>query len=418
MKSPLLPSVSFALLAPAANALVSIHEAQRLIPHEVVVGVAPGADPLALEAYGATLLETADGDAFARLEFPATTSGVQRMQALAAMDLDPGTTFAEFQRTLSSPEQDYCLNGGTPATQSCTIAFFDGTPDAAEYGSQPALSAIDVQAVWNLLGPQTCTVAVIDTGVDPTHQVLAGRLHGPGWDFIAGAPHAVDVANGLDDDGDGLVDEAYGHGTHVAGTIALINPGALILPLRVLDSDGNGTAWNVARAIRHAVDAGADFINLSLGMVGHSAVVAAALDYAHEADVEIYASAGNTGMQHVLFPGSDSHTISVAATDEFDVKAPFSAWGEDVDLCAPGVDIYGAMPGDQFAWWSGCSFATAIACGAGSLLRCVTTEDPEEVTDALEDAATDIDAVNPGYVDLLGEGRIDVVDALNYILTE
>ena len=127
--------------------------------------------------------------------------------------------------------------------------------------------------------------------------------------------------------------------------------------------------------------------------------------------VEVLASAGNTGMRRVLFPGRYRTTIAVAATDYQDLRAQFSAYGERVDICAPGVDIYGPMPGDQFAWWSGCSMSTGVATGAASLLYAIDYSEPEEANEAMLDFAVDIDDQNPESEGLLGQGRIDVLSA-------
>lgn len=377
-------------------------------PDQAVVRLQPGVDPASLEAHGVTLSGlTPQGNAL--YAFPEGTSAQARQALVGALAGDPSTGWAEPNLRLGAPESGQCSSAGI--SQSCTVAFFDGSPLPERYHDQPAVAAIDVEAVWNLVPGGSTVVAVIDTGVDPQHSVLQGRLADVGWDFVEDRPWAIDVANGADDDGDGLVDEAFGHGTHVAGTINLINPHALILPLRVLDSDGNGNAWDVATAIRYAVDAGAEFINLSLGMTGHSQAVSEALDHAYHSGVAVFASAGNTGRREILFPGRHDDTFAVAATDLDDLIAPFSAYGHRVDLCAPGVEIYGPMPGEQYAWWSGTSMATAVATGAGSLVHLLVSMPASESSELLEDGATEIDLLNPGLEEWLGEGRVDVLQA-------
>lgn len=407
---------SLALLLAAPLQLTADGVDARPVP-EFIVGLRPGITGQDVACNGLTVAQENLPAGRALLQFPGQPTEAQYAQALASLSSDARLNFAEPNRRASAVESDAC-GSSTPSSQSCTIAFFDGNPDSIRYYDQPALAAIDVQPVWDMLGTFMVVVAVIDTGIDPGHEVLADQIYDLGWDFVTNMPAGLDLPDGIDNDGDGSIDEAYGHGTHVAGTIALINPNARLLPLRVLDSDGNGTAWHVAEAIEYATMAGAHYINLSLGMHQRSHAVARAIHFAHENGVEVFASAGNTGAQHVLFPARHDKTIAVSATDNEDLLAVFSAYGEAVDICAPGVDIYGPMPENRYAWWSGCSMATGIATGAASLLYAVHMDVPEEASEALVDLALDIDSQNPASAGLLGEGRIDVLSAALDLLSD
>lgn len=346
-------------------------------------------------------------------------------------DLD-GVLLAEEDLRVSSNELAGCslVPGGEVFPQQCTIAEVDGTPTLGEFLAQSALDQIDAPEAQELPQGYQAVVAVIDTGLDQAHPVFTGRLFSTGYDFIHDRPRAWEIADGVDDDGDGYVDEAFGHGTHIAGTVALVNPECLILPVRSLDSEGNGSASGVAAGILYAVDQGADVINLSLSLDAPSQVLALALMYAESRGVLVFTSAGNTGGV-VLFPGSydpadfdvkpagledevflGDTIITVAGVDDDDLKADFSAHGEDVDVSAPGVAVYGPMPGGGFAWWSGTSMATAVASGAASLVLGVSGPGqdlgPHEL---LVQAADDIDGLNPGFAGELGSGRLDLLTA-------
>ena len=120
-------------------------------------------------------------------------------------------------------------------------------------------------------------MAVLDTGVGPHPDLQPVLL--PGHDFIDDDNVPDDVGDGLDNDNDGVTDEGVGHGTHVAGIIHAIAPGARILPVRVLDSDAQGSVFAIAQGIRYAVDQKARVINLSLGLVNsESPSIESALD--------------------------------------------------------------------------------------------------------------------------------------------
>ena len=148
-------------------------------------------------------------------------------------------------------------------------AWPDGAPDDA--GSDPAVwrnqsasQQLQLSKAHELSEGDGTLVAVLDTGVERSHSALAGLLQ-PGWDYVDDDPDPSDSQNGRDDDGDLAVDESFGHGTFVSGTVALTAPKARIMPMRVLNSDGRGNLFVVAEAITDAVKAGADVILLAFG---------------------------------------------------------------------------------------------------------------------------------------------------------
>ena len=384
----------------------------RFVPGQVIVRTHPGVDVQEIAAAAGGVVLGGAGDSTYLIQLPPGSGGGTRPGS------HPGTAWSEGNALLSPPEHRACQSssGGVGGQGGCTIAFYDGEPRPERYYEQPTADIIDVALAQELSLGIPSLVAVVDTGVDPDHVAFAGRVYSPGYDFIREAAGAWDTANGLDDDGDGLVDEAWGHGTHVAGIIALINPDAWILPLRVLDSDGNGTAFDVARAIHTAVDQGADVINLSLGMTGYSQAVADALERAHDAEATVIASAGNTS-GGLLFPAKHDRAAAVVALDGTDTKADFSSYGPNAEFSAPGVEIYSAMPGNSWAWWSGTSMAAAVASGSVSLLHSIHGDPLEaEGDDAIEVTAVNVDVQNPSYTELLGDGRIDLAAAAMWIV--
>ncbi len=239
----------------------------------------------------------------------------------------------------------------------------------AGYRNQPAIH----DAIAGVHGTATgagVRVAVLDTGIDRRHPALKDHIK---WrlDLIDGDWTPDDVGNGVDDDGDGFVDESVGHGTHVAGIIRLIAPDAEILAYRVLDSDGQGSVIAVAEAIRHAVDQDADVINVSFGTDKDqkSRLLREALQYARDNNVAIVAAAGNDSDDKQRYPASDSRIISVAAYDpNASLLAPFATHGKWIDVAAPGVDIVSSIPGGGYASWSGSSMAAPFVAGQLALL--------------------------------------------------
>src|SRR5512140_929764 len=180
----------------------------------------------------------------------------------------------------------------TAESRGHAFAFDDGFDNRSGFVDQRAADRVGLGSAHLVARGQGVIVAVLDTGVDPTHPLLASHLL-PGYDFVDGDTDPTESPDGIDSDGDGVVDEALGHGSHVTGIVALVAPDAKILPLRVLDNDGWGDAVDIARAIDYARLRGARVINLSLGMLTEDHLIAEAIARARLAGAVVVASAGN-----------------------------------------------------------------------------------------------------------------------------
>ena len=219
---------------------------------------------------------------------------------------------------------------------------------------------IGVGDAWDSATGDGVLVAVIDSGLDSTHEDFAGS--GKVWIHPGEIP-----SNGVDDDGNGFVDDVngwdfhdddanpvdgFGHGTHVAGTLAAtgddgygiagVAHGSTILPLKVTDANGFGGFDTVAEAIVYAANEGADVINLSLGLPGFYDLVEDALAFAYDQGVVVVAAAGNDNVDATAFhPASSRYVVTVGASDRTDDRSSFSNRGPALDLVAPGGDSPG-----------------------------------------------------------------------------
>lgn len=261
------------------------------------------------------------------------------------------------------------------------------------------------------------TVAVIDTGVDLAHPALQDAL-APAelwWDFYD--EDASPQEEGV------LGEGGYGHGTNVAGIIRQVAPRATILPLRVLGPDGQGDVAHLAAAIQHAVLAGAQVINLSLGSEAESQAVEAVIRDANARGVLVVASTGNTGDTRVTWPASSAAEketgelrLSVTSVDSRDLKSTFATYGPSVELSAPGENVAGPAPDMGIASWSGTSMAAPMAAGALALALGETLDPTVSLAEELKKNSsgphrpirTAWHGRHEPVRHMIGEGRLDV----------
>lgn len=234
-------------------------------------------------------------------------------------------------------------------------------------------------------GDPKVTVAVLDTGVDSSHPELAGKV-GSAKDFVnlAGLDTTDFVGDflGLDD----TPDDEVGHGTHVSGIVAAkglrmeegVAPDCKLMAVRVLatmERDGKrfgaGIVDNINAGIKHAVDHGADVINMSLGIrhMGGGLPHEDVIRYAVSKDVTVVAASGNDGTAERYYPGALEGVWAVGATDEQGELAPFSSYGARISLVAPGSRVFSAFASGGYAHASGTSQASPFVAGAMALLK-------------------------------------------------
>lgn len=285
--------------------------------------------------------------------------------------------------------------------------------NSGDYAAQWAPIVIRLSKAHTITRGAGITVAVLDTGVDATHTALAGRLVS-GYDF-------VDMDSDPSEVGTHGQNPAYGHGTHVAGLIALAAPDAKIMPLRVLDQDGVGNAWVLTEAIAYAMNPdgnpatndGANVINLSLSTFERSKllkeVLKAAICNDNNQDQSsndlpcfsaagigavVVAAAGNDAGPEPEYPAGEGlkGAISVGASTRTDSIAAFSNFGSWVNVAAPGEAILSSVPGGGYGTWSGTSMATPLVAGTAALVRAAYPSlKPAKVVQRIIDKSLDID---------------------------
>ena len=243
------------------------------------------------------------------------------------------------------------------------------------------------------------TVAVLDSGVDAGHPALRdSKLT------------SIDLVGGsLGPDG------AYlGHGTAIASLIAGtvegeegLAPEAEILSIRVLDGEGGGDSFTVARGIVEAAERGAKVINLSLGSDTSSHVLENAVKYAQEKGAVVVAAVGNDGTRGVSFPARYEGVVGVTSVDAKGRQSAFANYGEEVDLAAPGIGVYAAWSDDETVSFSGTSSSTAFVTGAlAAEISRNPGMKPDQVADMLYRYANE--AEKPGEDLWTGHGILNI----------
>lgn len=397
-------SCAFSLFAVAFHIAQSSKAAanagERFRQREVVVKLKRGKSISAITArYGISMLEKSRGSEEYRLGLPPNSDIAQK---LAQMTLDSDLVFAAPNYVYQSPEVLESSMGFVDSTNPPYVSGQSPSP----YYSQPQVMNL------NLAGAQTYTygggvkVAVIDTGIDSSHPLFAGRISSDGYDFVTGGAVPTDEAGGA----------GYGHGTFVSGLITLVAPNAMIMPLRAFGPDGTGTSFNISQAIRYARDHGAKVINMSFGVLQQDDLISSALNDVY-GSVYMVAAGGNDNAGTLHYPASSiDRTLAVASTASDDRKASFSNYNLVVRASAPGADLYSAYPGNRWASWSGTSFSTALVTGEATLLLSINQSASQALLNqTISVSGINIDGLNPSYSGKLGT-RIDYRRAVEKML--
>lgn len=355
-------------------------------------------------------------------------------RAARELSLDPNVLFAEPNR----------------------LVKVASVPNDQYYNSNDLWGLFKVQAgsAWNVATGQGVVVAVVDTGVDLSHPDLSSNV----W------TNPNETTNNIDDDGNGLVDDVtgwdyayndnsptdlFGHGTHVAGTIAAVGNNQFgviglayqskIMPLKGLDDNGYGLTTNLVYAIKYAIDNGADVINNSWGGPD-SLLTRTMVDTAHAMGVVVVSAAGNNNTEACNFCPANAETgMAVSASKADDTRSSFSNFGVKIDVAAPGgqggaaatlssnTDILSTVPftsnltsagypvsiggdGKKYMPLAGTSMASPHVAGLAALLIQVHPGwTNEEIRQAIRQTSDDVST--SGFDTDSGYGRINAASA-------
>lgn len=273
-----------------------------------------------------------------------------------------------------------------------------------------SLEAIHAAPSGMAVSRRPVLVAVLDTGIDASHEELVGRI----------AKHMCFVE-------DCEVTDRLGHGTFIAGIIAAddsndvgitgLAPESLLLNVKVADDKGMCRQSDLVEGIIWAVDNGAMVVNISIELSEYTSPLEEAVEYAWNNGALVIAAAGNEGNTIPVYPAAFDNCVSVTGIDKDMDIAPLANHGDWVDVAAPGFMIYGVLPGDAYGYQHGTSFATAYVSGLAARLFPLASDSNgngkvnDEVLEAILAGCREVPAEGAGC------GLIDVSASQGYLLS-
>lgn len=312
-------------------------------------------------------------------------------------------------------------------------------PNDPAYVNQTYLTKVMAPQAWDILkNAANVIIGIVDSGSDLQHEDLATNI------FI----NTADPVNGIDDDGDGYIDNYYGwdfvgnsaatmlpdnnpdvtsdstdHGVHVSGIasavsnnnkgVASIAYNAKLMIVKTGADNNSRAIYKGYEGIKYAVDHGAAIINCSWGGTGGGQFGQEIIDYAIAKGSLVIAAAGNDATDVPDYPASYKGVLSVASVTSTDVKSSFSNFGNHIAISAPGSSIYNTLNGDKYGYKSGTSMATPLVASAAALVKAkYPNYNGLQVGEVLRTTADPIDNLNPSFAGKIGKGRLNIFNAL------
>ena len=322
-----------------------------------------------------------------------TVKQTNQLLDIALVEVEKGEELNFIQKIITDPQVEYAEPNGY-------VYITDYEPNDPMWDRQWGPSAIKCDKAWESLGKGSKDVllAIVDTGVDYTHEDIKKNYVAKGYDWV-----------NLDDD---PMDDNT-HGTHCAGIAAGVMDNTKgitgvaqvsIMAEKVLSAYGEGTWFHVAAGVSDAVKKGADVISMSLGSSVSSKVLKDACDDAWSNNVVVVAASGNDGTS-VSYPAAYDSVIAVGAVNPSLERTWWSNYGPELELVAPGEDILSCVLGNDYEFYSGTSMACPHVAGVAALVKSIGYTSNNEIRQIMKDTAIDLGA--EGKDNYYGYGLVD-----------
>ncbi len=393
---------------------------------------------------GTTVGKTLNKNSGSNLQLVKIPSGMTVDDAIALYENDPAVDFAEPNYIIQvSPSESNINEASIPFSSDINDEYFPlqwglhNTGQEINSVSGTAGADINAPAAWEIIQEsETVIIAVIDTGIDYSHPDIGNNI----WINTLEIP-----SNGIDDDGNGYVDDIYGynfvdgisdpmddngHGTSCAGVIGAISNNDIgisgvardikLMPLKFMNAEGIGTYADAIEAVEYARQKGADIISISWGSQQYNQAMKDEID---SSSMLFICAAGNNAQNNDLnpvYPASftSQNIISVAASDQDDNLAPFSNWGPtSVDLASPGVNILScdlSSRAQQYRYLSGTSIAVPFVSGVSGLVK--ANHPDYSATQIRENIIGTVDIIEPFQNYVASGGRLNAYNSLEGVL--
>ncbi len=313
------------------------------------------------------------------------------------------------------------------------------TPNDPSYNLQFYLPKVKAPEAWDVLkNSSNVIIGIVDSGSELAHEDLAANIY----------YNTADPVNGIDDDGDGYIDNYAGwdlcgasastmisdndpnvkskaadHGVHVSGIAGAVSNNSIgvaslaynpkLLIVKAGADDNSTSIYKGYEGIKYAADKGAFIINCSWGGVGGGQFGQEMVDYAISKGCLVIAAAGNSANSTPIYPAAFDGVLAVANLNADDTKGSASNYGTYVDISAPGQSIYNTVYNNSYAYYSGTSMAAPLVASAAALLKAkYPNYTGLQIGELLRATADNIDTKNPNYINLLGKGRLNIYRAL------
>jgi|GEM_PF-1428432 len=292
-----------------------------------------------------------------------------------------------------------------------TVAVFEEHTREIHPSQQWHYDMLFLQEAWDIeTGSNDVRIAVLDTGVDYTHPGLNNHVN---LEFGKNFVEADFQQDPMD---------RNGHGTHVAGIIggygltAGVMEHVTLIPIKVLDDEGQGVNLWIYDGILHAIEMESDVINISFGSTSHSQLIKSAMDLAEEEGIVVVAATGNDGIEGLQYPAAYPTVLSVGSVNPQGIRSVFSNYGEGLDLMASGEGIYSTVLQGKYQFRTGTSMAAPQVSGIVGLVRSIQPDmSPAEIRALLRQNTSQGESYD---VHNYGQGVLNSFEALKTLVPE